>query len=55
MSDDVMVLVERVNKPLKGGEGGEVQLQEGLGGQLGRRARRARRRCLWGEGKSCER
>ena len=42
MNGDVVVLVKGVNKPscalvdaAKGGEGGDVQIQEGLGGQLG--------------------
>lgn len=60
MSGDVVVLVEAVNKAscalvdaAKGGEGGEVQVQEGLGGQLaGEQVKRAEGVC-GGEGKSC--
>lgn len=60
MNDDVVVLVEGVNKPscalidaAKGSEGGEVQIQEDLGGQLGgEHVERAKGVC-GGKGKSC--
>lgn len=60
MNGHVVVLVNGVNKlscalvdAAKGGEGGDVQIQEGLGGQLGsEQVERAEGVC-GGEGKSC--
>lgn len=60
MSGDVVVLVKGVNKlscalvdAAKGGEGGEVQIQEGLGGQLGGEQVECAEGVCGGEGKSC--